>query len=70
MLAPLTDLGSECGETKANKHTGTKKSPFWWDESHKKAFDNEKIWSDTTSFWPIQIICNCLVFILTCQLGI
>ena len=27
MLAPLTDLIAECGETKATKHTGTKKSP-------------------------------------------
>ncbi len=42
MLALLTNLVSECGETKATKRTGTKKSPWHWDESHQKAFDNVK----------------------------
>ncbi len=42
MLALLTDLVSECGETKAIKRTGTKKSPWHWYERHQKAFDNVK----------------------------
>ena len=42
MLVPLTDLIDECGETKAIKHTGTKKSPCCWDKSHQKAFEDVK----------------------------
>ncbi len=38
MLAPLTDLIAECGETKSTKCTGTKKSPWYWNETHQKAF--------------------------------
>ncbi len=40
MFAPITDLIAECGETKASKHTGTKKSPWCWYEIHQRAFDN------------------------------
>ena len=39
MLAPLTDLVGECGQTKATKAKGTKKAPWHWDEIHQKAFD-------------------------------
>jgi hypothetical protein len=39
MLAPLTDLVGECGQTKVTKAKGTKKSPWHWDEKHQKAFD-------------------------------
>ena len=42
VLSPLADLIAECGETKSTKHTGTKKSPWNWDESHQKAFDDVK----------------------------
>ncbi len=42
MLAPLKDLIAECGETKATKRTGTKKSPWYWNEMHQKAFDKIK----------------------------
>jgi len=42
MLAPLTDLVSECGVTKATKKKGTKKKPFYWDDRHQKAFDDVK----------------------------
>ncbi len=42
MLPPLTDLVSECREMKATKRTGTKKRPWYWDESHQKSFDNIK----------------------------
>ncbi len=42
MLAPLTDLIAECGERKVTKCTGTTKSPWYWDESHQKAFDDVK----------------------------
>ena len=39
MLAPLTDLVGECGQTKATKAKGTKKAPWHWDEIHQQAFD-------------------------------
>ncbi len=42
MLAPFADLVSKCGEMKVTKRTGTKKSPWHWDESHQKAFDDVK----------------------------
>ena len=38
MLAPLTDLVSECGVTKATKKSGTKKKPFYWSDRHQKSF--------------------------------
>jgi hypothetical protein len=42
MLAPLTDLVGECGETKTNKMNKTKKKPWWWDLIHQQVFDNVK----------------------------
>ena len=39
MIAPLTDLVGECGQTKATKANGTKKAPWHWDEIHQQAFD-------------------------------
>ena len=42
MLAPLTDLVAECGETKSTRKKGTKKKPWHWDEVHQKAFDAVK----------------------------
>ena len=42
MLAPITDLVSECGETKATKCTGIKKNPWLWDEIHQKALEYVK----------------------------
>ena len=39
MLAPLTDLVGECGQTKVTKANGTKKVPWHWDEKHQKAFN-------------------------------
>ncbi len=41
MLAPLSDLVGECGETKTTKKK-TKKSPWRWDPIHQKAFDDKK----------------------------
>ena len=38
MLAPLTDLVGECGQTKVTKAKGTK-IPWHWDEVHQMAFD-------------------------------
>ena len=35
MLAPLTDLVSECGETNATTRTGKKDSPWCWDEIYQ-----------------------------------
>jgi hypothetical protein len=42
MLAPLTDLVGECGETKATKINGTKKKPWRWESIHQQVFDNIK----------------------------
>jgi len=42
MLAPLTSLVGECGQTKVTKAKGTKKVPWYWTEVHQKAFDDVK----------------------------
>jgi hypothetical protein len=42
MLAPLTDLVGECGETKTTRMNKTKKRPWRWDMIHQQAFDNVK----------------------------
>ena len=39
MLASLTNLVGECGQTKVTRAKGTKKVPWHWDEVHQKAFD-------------------------------
>ncbi len=43
MLAPLTSLVGECGQTKVTKSKGTKKVPWYWAEVHQKAFDDVKL---------------------------
>jgi hypothetical protein len=42
MLAPLTDLVGECGETKTARMNKTKKKPWWWGPIHQQAFNNVK----------------------------
>jgi hypothetical protein len=42
MLAPLTDLVGECGETKTTKKNETKKKPWQWESIYQQAFDNVK----------------------------
>ena len=42
MLARLTALVGECGQTKVTKAKGTKKVPWHWDEVHQRAFDHVK----------------------------
>ncbi len=42
MLAPLTSLVRECGQTKSTKAKGTKKVPWHWDEVHQRAFNHVK----------------------------
>jgi hypothetical protein len=42
MLAPLTDLVGECGETKTTRMNKTKKKPWRCDPIHQEAFDNVK----------------------------
>ncbi len=42
MLAPLTSLVGECGQTKTIKAKGTKKVSWHWDEVHQRAFDHLK----------------------------
>ncbi len=42
MLAPLTDLVGECGETKTIRMNKTKKKPWRWGSIHQQTFDNVK----------------------------
>jgi hypothetical protein len=42
MLAPLSDLVGECGETKTTRKNKVKKQPWHWDSIHQIAFDNVK----------------------------
>ncbi len=42
MLAPLTSLIRECGQTKTTRAKGTKKVPWHWDKVHQRAFDHVK----------------------------
>jgi len=42
MLAPLSDLAGECGETKTTRKNKVKKHPWHWDLIHQIAFDNVK----------------------------
>ncbi len=42
MLAPLTSLVGECGQTKTTKAIGTKKVPWHWDEVYQRAFNHVK----------------------------
>ncbi len=42
MLAPLTSLVGECGQTKTTIAKGTKKVPWHRDEVHQRAFDHVK----------------------------
>ena len=54
ILAPLTDLVGECGQTKVTKAKGTKKAPWHWDENHQQAFDQvkAKICQDVVLVYP------------------
>jgi hypothetical protein len=40
MLAPLSDLVGECGETKTTRKNKVNKKPWHWDSIHQIAFDN------------------------------
>ncbi len=42
MLAPLTSLFGECGQTRSTKAKGTKKVPWHWDEVHQRVFNHVK----------------------------
>ncbi len=42
MLAPLSNLVGECGETKTTRENKVKKTPWHWDSIHQIAFDNVK----------------------------
>jgi hypothetical protein len=42
MLAPLSDLVGECGETKTTRKNKVKKKPWHWDSIHQTSFDNVK----------------------------
>jgi hypothetical protein len=42
MLAPLTSLVGERGQTKSTKAKGTKKVPWHWDKVHQRAFNHVK----------------------------
>jgi hypothetical protein len=40
ILAPLTSLVEECGQTKVTRAKGTKKVPWHWDKVYQRAFDH------------------------------
>ncbi len=42
MLAPLTSLVGECGQTKVSRAKGTNKAPWHWDKVHQTAFNHVK----------------------------
>jgi hypothetical protein len=42
MLAPLSNLVGECGETKTTRKNKVKNTPWHWDSIHQIAFDNVK----------------------------
>ncbi len=42
ILAPLTSLVGECGQTKVTRAKRTKKVPWHWDEVHQRAFNHVK----------------------------
>jgi hypothetical protein len=42
MLAPLTSLVGECGQTKTTKAKRTKKVPWHWNKVHQRAFNHVK----------------------------
>ncbi len=42
ILAPLTSLVGECGQTKVTRAKGTKRVPWHWDEVNQKAFNHVK----------------------------
>ncbi len=42
MLAPLTSLVGECGQTKVTRAKGTKRVPWHWGEVYQRAFDHIK----------------------------
>jgi hypothetical protein len=42
MLAPLSNLVGECGETKTTRKNKVKKKPWHWDSIHQTSFDNVK----------------------------
>ncbi len=42
MLAPLTGLVGECGETKTTKKNYTKKKPWQWESIYQQAFHKNK----------------------------
>ncbi len=42
MLAPLTSLVGECGQTKVTRAKWTKKVPWHWNEVHQRVFNHVK----------------------------
>jgi hypothetical protein len=40
LLAPLTTLVGECGQTKSTRAKGTKTVPWHWDKVHHRAFNH------------------------------
>ncbi len=54
MLAPLSDLVGECGETKTTRKNKVKKKPWQWDSITKKHLTTSKRPSQKRWYWPIQ----------------
>ena len=68
MLAPLTDLVGECGQTEMTKAKENKNALWHWDEKHQIAFNLVKATIVQDIVLPIQIIVNLLRSILMPQL--
>jgi len=70
MLAPLSDLVGECGETKTiRRKNKVKKQPWHWNSIHQIAFDNVKTiiakevvlaYPDFTKPFDIYTVYRCL----------
>jgi hypothetical protein len=54
MLAPLTSVVGECGQTEVTKANGIKKVPWHWNKVHQRAFDHEKDTIAKKLSWPIS----------------
>jgi hypothetical protein len=57
MLAPLSNLVGECGETKITRKNKTKKCPWRWDPIHQKAFDYVRLGFNSDT-WLDELICT------------
>jgi hypothetical protein len=65
MLAPLTSLVGECGQTKVTRAKGTKKGPWHWEEINQRASNRVK--ATIAKAWLFQTIQRSSIFTLMLQ---